>query len=82
MYPLPLVLVGIDNKLLSDLLLGLASSMAQVESEFASGRHPPLRAFVNASHSPDCSSCGLDQTATPSQSVDSVVSWSVGRSWR
>lgn len=36
MYPLPLVLVGIDDKLLSDVLLGLASSMAQVQSEFAS----------------------------------------------
>jgi pilus assembly protein CpaE len=36
MYPLPLVLVGIDDKLLSDVLLGLASSMATVESEFAS----------------------------------------------
>ncbi|HKI20761.1 MAG TPA: hypothetical protein VKA15_22915, partial [Isosphaeraceae bacterium] len=36
MYPLPLVLVGIDDKLLSDVLLGMASSMAEVECEFAS----------------------------------------------
>ena len=35
MYPLPLILVGIDDNLLSDVLIGLASSTAQVESEYA-----------------------------------------------
>ena len=36
MYPLPLVLVGIEDQSLSNVLLGLTSSMAQVENEFAS----------------------------------------------